>query len=154
MANNLNPELSPEELQKESVKANQDFYEILIQDIEKFKNENNWWSTIWFAIYIFIGLSAVLSSSVSAILTFLDLSNSTLLFAVALSSTASAYILTFLDPSRRASRRKDAARKSSAMLIRAKKDQAYASIIHPSDAYGNVSNLSENFATLMEDYTE
>ncbi|MGF1524640.1 MAG: hypothetical protein ACFBSF_20130 [Leptolyngbyaceae cyanobacterium] len=154
MKGDLTTELTQEELKEESIRATKALYKILIRDIKEFRNQNHRWSTIWFALYVFIGLSAVLSSSISAILTFLDLSNNTLLFSVAFSSTASAYILTFLDPSGRASRRKTAARRSASMLVQAKKDEAYVSIIAPSDAYKRMSNLTDQFAALMQDYTE
>lgn len=154
MEDDLITELSQEELKQESIKVTRDLYKVLIRDLKEFRNQNRRWATIWFAIYVFIGLSAVVSSSISAILTFLDLSNSTLLFLVAFSSTVSAYILTFLDPSGRASRRRTAARRSVSLLIQATKDEAYVSIIAPSDAYKKISNLTAQFADLMQDYSE
>ncbi|NET57462.1 MAG: hypothetical protein F6K47_15250 [Symploca sp. SIO2E6] len=154
MEGNTIPDINKEELKEESLKATKNLYEKLISDLEEFEKQNHFWSTIWFAIYVFIGLSAVLSSSISAILTFLDLSDSTLLFSVAFSSTASAYILTFLDPSSRASRRKTASRRSASLLIKAKKDEAYVSVIAASDAYKKISNLYDQFANLLQDTSE
>ena len=148
------PDFETEELKEKSLKATESLYKQLIFDVEKFCAQNRKWAAIWFAIYVFIGLSAVLSSSVSAILTFLDLANSTLLFSVAFSSTASAYILTFLDPSSRASKRKAAARKSASLIIKAKKEQAYVSVLAASDSYKKISNLYDQFANLLEDSPE
>ncbi|MEM9450287.1 MAG: hypothetical protein AAGA75_17365 [Cyanobacteria bacterium P01_E01_bin.6] len=154
MEGDLNTEIRQEELRERTIKVAEELYIEMILDIESFHTQNSRWSDIWFALYVFIGLSAVLSSSISAILTFLELSNSTFLFLVAFSSTASAYILTFLDLSSRASRRKVAARRSASLLVQARRDKACVSIIHPSDAYKKMSNLADQFASLMQDYTE
>lgn len=92
----------------------------LIRDIAQFRDENKLWSKVWISIYILFGLMAVVSSSVSAILTFSDFTGKTILFTITFLSTASAYILTFLNPSGREEKRRQSIKRSSALLEKIK----------------------------------
>lgn len=122
----------------------------LIRDIEKFLSESRNWAKIWIVVYVFVGLVAVISSSISAILTFFPTSK-ILLFTTALSSTASAYILTFLNPSGREEKRRQAVRRSSALLERVKSAQKFIGLAVGTDTLKEISNLSDQFASLIED---
>lgn len=122
----------------------------LIQDIGKFLNENKFWAKTWITVYVFVGLAAVISSSISAILTFFP-ANKTLLFITALSSTVSAYILTFLNPSGREEKRRQAVIRSFALLEKVKTTKQFIGLAEATDTLERISNLSEQFASLIED---
>jgi translation elongation factor EF-1alpha len=122
----------------------------LIQDIEKFLKENKFWAKVWISVYVLVGLTAVISSSISAILTFFP-ANKGLLFATALASTASAYILTFLNPSGREEKRRQAVRRSFALLEKVKTTKQFIGLAVTTDTLEKISNLSDQFASLIED---
>jgi hypothetical protein len=150
-----NTEIDKNNIDRKTITATLNIYdELLITPLKDFYSKNNFWSKVWFAIYIIIGLTAVLFSSISAIFTFIEFSNKAILFSVAFCSTASAYVLTFLNPAGRASKRDAAVRKSKSLLTQARKGRTNLDIIPASDSYKKASDLMNQYIELIENYSE
>lgn len=130
----------------------QTYEKLLIEPLEKFYKTNYFWSKFWFFIYIIIGLTVVIFNSTSAIITFYNFSNNTILFPIVCCSTISTFMLTFLNPSGRAFTRKIAARQSSSLLTQVKKDRNLINVIPSLDSSKKASYLIDQYRELIENY--
>jgi hypothetical protein len=122
----------------------------LRQDIEVLNAENRRLGSLWFSFYIFVGIVGILSSSASTILTFSSDLNKSLLFTLAFISTTSASILTFLDPSRRATQRRQAVRRGYILLEKVKNECSFIGLNKDPELIHKVSIFAEQFAELLE----
>ena len=142
--------LNSEAIQKDIVLRAENRLDELIKDISDFKKGNQKKASFWFLIYIIVGVTAVISSTVSAVITFLELDKSALLLT-AITSTSSSCLLTFLNPSGREEKNRLSLVRSLALIEKAKDAKAYIGIDTDANTMSKISFLSDQFTELIKD---